>query len=108
MGQGTNLTILFLWKRYKSMKISLLEEIKNRVTWVDKLILVNLLAMCICFVGALLGKISSSVTSIDAYRNSPHDPSQTMVTYPEIFFAFKGATITISGEFLFLWYYILH
>lgn len=84
------------------MRVSITHELWYAPTMVPLLIFLNTVTMCFMYIGAFLGKVVSSVTAVDAYRASSHTPALGVAVYPEIFFPFKPAYMSISSMTLFV------
>lgn len=97
MGMGTNMTFYYLYQKYKALNVSILGELRNAPSKYPSLIFGNTLLMMIMYIGAFIGKVVSSTTAVDAYADGLHSPTLGRAVYPEIFFPFKPAYMSISS-----------
>jgi hypothetical protein len=91
------MTFYYLYQKYKRMNITIWEELLTAPTKTPLLIFINTVLMCLMYIGAFLGKVVSSITAVDAYANSSHTVVPAAAIYPEIFFPFKPAYMSISS-----------
>ena len=98
------MTFYYAYKKYKELNISIWDELFKSPTKIPLLIFINTLVMCLQYIGAFLGKVVSSITAVDAYRNSDHTSTSVGdVAYPEIFFPFQPAYMSITSKHLILY-----
>ena len=59
-------------------------------------VLIVTIMMFLCYLGAFLGKLTSSITSVDCYRNYQSSPTD-VTQYPDIYFPFAPGYISVAS-----------
>lgn len=97
MGMGTNITFFYLYQKYKALGISITKELFEAKSKYPLLITANTVMMMFMYIGAFLGKVVSSTTAVDAYADGAHTPTPGSTVYPEIYFPFAPAYMSVSS-----------
>lgn len=105
MAVGTHMAFRAGYKKYQQDKLVAARRTHPEETpTLSIAILINTCFMCLCYVGAFLGKIITSFNSIECFTDYNVQLDQIVrgdentIWYPDVYFPFGPATITLASE----------
>ncbi len=96
MGSGTSLAFYVAWRRHSDKNYVPAQDHKGGFV-----VLCFTVIMCLTYIGAFIGKLVTSLTSIDAllaYDTQLSDLQPSELYFPSVFYPFKAGAVNISSK----------